>query len=350
MSTTTTPGHLTRAEIFQQPELWPDTFKRVRAANLGAVRAPVLTGAGTSAYAAMAIESAWRGSRAVPSTDLFLHYRDYLEDNGTVVSLARSGDSPESVAVVDKIQRGLPGVRHIALTCNANGKLAKWKGVEAVVFDPRTNDRSLVMTSSYTDLVLGGMTLARPDEVEKALPAMCAGWDKLFASHEEKAKKLAAFKPQRMVVLAGAPLFGAAREATLKVLEMTAGRIVPLPETYLGLRHGPMSFSRDDSLTVCFITSDPKQRRYEYDLVRELRAKKLGRIVALGADVDASLFDEVVTTGASALPDYLRTPADIVFPQLLAFYLSVGLGLDPDNPSPGSVITRVVQGVRIHED
>ena len=73
-------------------------------------------------------------------------------------------------------------------------------------------------------------------------------------------------------------------------------------------------------------------------------------MIGLGAlEEDGALFDAVVRTPASTLPDYLRTPAEIVFPQLLAYELSLRLGLDPDNPSPGGVINRVVQGVRIYE-
>jgi tagatose-6-phosphate ketose/aldose isomerase len=351
MATETQPGRLTHAEIYQQPETWPETVRRVRAAALSPAAAPILTGAGTSAYAAQAVAPAWPGARAVPSTELFLDFQDLLAAGGTVVSLARSGDSPESTAVVEKIQRALPGVRHLAVSCNADGRLARWPGVEAVVLDPRTNDRSLVMTSSFSNLVLGGMCLARPEEVEAVLPGLCAGWERRFAAYESKARALAADLPRRLATLASAPLAGAAREAWLKVLEMTAGRVVPLAETYLGLRHGPMSFLEPDTLVLCFVSSEPARRRYEMDLVRELRAKKLGRLIALGApESDTDVFAAEIYTGASALPDYLRTPAEIVFPQLLAYHLSLRLGLDPDNPSPGSVITRVVQGVRIYAD
>jgi tagatose-6-phosphate ketose/aldose isomerase len=341
---------LTHAEIFQQPETWPETVRRVRAADIRGLAAPVLTGAGTSGYAALAVEAAWPGSRAVPSTELFLDFSSVPAEGGAVVSFARSGDSPESTAVVQKIQRALPRVRHVALTCNAEGKLARWPGVEAIVLDPRTNDRSLVMTSSFSNLVLAGLSLARPGEVEAALPALCAGWETRLTAHDARARALAEQPPRRLVALASAALFGAAREAWLKVLEMTAGRVAPLAETYLGLRHGPMSFLESETLVLCFVSSEPGLRRYEQDLVKELRAKKLGRLIALGRpDIDTGLFDEVISTEASSLPDYLRTPAEIVFPQLLAYHLSLRLGLDPDNPSPGRVITRVVEGVRIYE-
>jgi tagatose-6-phosphate ketose/aldose isomerase len=47
-------------------------------------------------------------------------------------------------------------------------------------------------------------------------------------------------------------------------------------------------------------------------------------------------------------PDEFRTPFEIVIPQLLGYHLSLRQGLNPDNPSPDGVITRVVQGVKIH--
>jgi tagatose-6-phosphate ketose/aldose isomerase len=44
----------------------------------------------------------------------------------------------------------------------------------------------------------------------------------------------------------------------------------------------------------------------------------------------------------------LRTPFEIVAAQLFGYHLSLSKGIDPDNPSPGGVISRVVRGVAIH--
>jgi tagatose-6-phosphate ketose/aldose isomerase len=51
---------------------------------------------------------------------------------------------------------------------------------------------------------------------------------------------------------------------------------------------------------------------------------------------------------APELPDHLRTPFEIVFPQLLAYHLSLAMGLNPDNPSPDGIINRVVNGVTLY--
>ena len=160
------PGAITHGEIFHQPDLWPDTVARVRSAanaSVVAVKRPVLAGAGSSAYAATAIAAAWPGARAIATTDLLLDARTgdvpEIPADGLLISIARSGDSPESVGVVELIRRVRPDVRHLALMCNEQGRLARTNGVSAILLDPRTNNRSLAVTSGYSNLVLAGLAL-----------------------------------------------------------------------------------------------------------------------------------------------------------------------------------------------
>ena len=354
MDTLDTAGSVTRTEIFLQPALWETTLARVREFDLcefdceGCV---VITGAGTSAHAATAVAAAWPGARAIATTDLLTDHEDYFEASGILLSLARSGDSPESVGVVRRIQRLYPVVRHFAITCNSEGRLAHHPGVNVLRLDPRTNDQSLVMTSSFSNLVLAGLAFRHLSELERALPGIAFAAVNSLAGMDGKARGIAARQFSRASILASRPLFGAAREASLKILEMTAGQIPILTETYLGLRHGPMSFLREDTLVLCFLSSSPEIRRYEQDLLAELHAKKLGYVVAITpTELDSVPVDHQIPSIAPGLPDRLRTPFEIVFAQLLGLHLSLRAGLDPDNPSPDGVINRVVQGVRIYED
>jgi tagatose-6-phosphate ketose/aldose isomerase len=346
---TISKGAITHAEILRQPELWLTTAERMRRAPtdwLASAGPVVIAGAGTSAYAASAIAAAWPRATAVPTTDLLLDAPAYFQSASVLISLARSGDSPESMAVVRRIQRQHPDVRHLAITCNPEGELANAPGVEAIVLDPRTNDRGLAMTSAFSNLVLAGLCLRHQREIDLALPAIAARTQAALPLLDRSADAVAQLPFSRMTVLASPPLEAAAREASLKVLEMSAGKIVTLPETFLGLRHGPMCFLRRDSLVLCLHSSSAHKRKYERDLVAELREKNLGHIVAIGWDVGGD--EETVPANAPELPDSLRTPFEIVFPQLLAYRLSLNAGLDPDNPSPDGVITRVVQAVRTY--
>src|SRR5689334_22002217 len=169
-------GAQTWLEIQQQPALWPTTAQRVHEgvarlelqAKLREARA-VITGAGTSAYAAAAVAAAWPGSLAVPSTDLLLETERYTKDSTLLVSMSRSGDSPESMAVVDRVHRLCPAIWHLAITCNSQGALATSPLVKAITLDPRTNDQSLVMTSSFSNLLLAGLCLTKSDLMESAI-------------------------------------------------------------------------------------------------------------------------------------------------------------------------------------
>jgi tagatose-6-phosphate ketose/aldose isomerase len=111
-----------------------------------------------------------------------------------------------------------------------------------------------------------------------------------------------------------------------------------------------MSFLREDTIVLCVVSSDPLTCEYEADLVRELHSKGLGRVVAAGAsDFAADAGAMHVPSLAAELPDHLRTPFEVVFAQILGYYLSLKAGLNPDQPSPDGVIARVVPEFRIYE-
>ena len=130
---------------------------------------------GTSAYAALAVADAWPGARAIPTTDLLLKSGAEVKtampsfpDGGLLISLARSGDSPESVGVVERMRTLFPTVKHLAIVCNAEGRLAHTAGIPVICLDPRTNDRSLAMTGSFSNLVLGGLCLLHHKQMGKS--------------------------------------------------------------------------------------------------------------------------------------------------------------------------------------
>ena len=124
-------------------------------------------------------------------------------------------------------------------------------------------------------------------------------------------------------------------------------------ESYLGLRHGPMSAVDDDSLVVAFLSSDPMVRAYEVDLICELEHKQLGqRRVIVGPGVPgrapqgaATLLSTSTAVGGARR---WRPPVlDVLVGQLLAFFRCRHERLRPDSPYDG-VISRVVESFPIH--
>ena len=163
-------------------------------------RAAVICGAGTSAYASSGVAASWMNATAIPTTDLLLYSKQDLfrlvpafVSNGVLVSIARSGNSPESVGVIKRIQQMFPGVAHLAITCNEEGEMLQLPGVNPLVLDPRTNDRSLVMTSSFSNLLLAGMLIGQSDPLKAALPGIAAAVNGAFAEFDALGRKVAPF-------------------------------------------------------------------------------------------------------------------------------------------------------------
>jgi tagatose-6-phosphate ketose/aldose isomerase len=364
----------TLREICQQPVTWLETASAVlgrtqdlddTVAGVGAV---VLTGSGSSLYAgecvAPCLQSTLRLPVAAVAAGLILtHPEVCLPPSGPflVVSLARSGDSPESRGVVDWLLECRPQARHLFITCNRLGSLATSyravPGVSAFVLDEKTHDRSLAMTSSFTNLVLAARGLGAPRDprrCEARARELARAGARLLLERGDALAAAARGGFGSVAFLGSGCRLGSAREAALKMLELNAGEVWTMAESFLGLRHGPMSAVRRDTLIVAFLSSDPVVRAYEADLLRELDQKSLGaQRVLVGCAVPDDLAsrpdDLVVDCGEEApLADEDLTVVDAVVGQLLGFFRCLAAGHRPDSPSAEGVITRVVENFEIH--
>jgi tagatose-6-phosphate ketose/aldose isomerase len=274
------------------------------------------------------------------------------------ISLARSGDSPESTAVVDQVLAGRPACRHLIISCNGAGRLATRyagrPGVARLILDDRTCDRSLVMTSSFTNMVLAAHVLASLDDPASYLARVdhIAAAGRSLLDRSDVLAAAARGPYQSAVFLGSGSRLGAAREAALKMLEMTAGRVAATADTFLGLRHGPMSGVHEDTLVVCFLASDPVTRSYELDLIRELNRKRLGARLIVGEHVppDVVRHDDLVLDcrGLARAGDDLATVTDAMAGQVLALFRCLSMGLRPDAPSTTNVISRVVEDFALY--
>jgi tagatose-6-phosphate ketose/aldose isomerase len=329
----------------------------------------LLVGAGTSDFVGKSLErlldQRWqRPVRAVASTELLTGMDEWVrpEESALCISFSRSGDSSEGVAVMEEMMHRFGRVAHLVITCNADGAMAKLvqgrAGAYALVLDPATNDRGLAMTSSFSNMVVAGQALGYLDHLDEyaaSLQQLTANAQSLLPRAADAAAKLAKSGFKRVCFLGSGALMATAAESALKVQELTAGRIFTMSQSFLGLRHGPLSFLDRKTLVVAYLASDELTRLYETDLLRELSDKKLGATTAVigfalprevlgSADVALELGD-----GArKAPPDALRPPLDVIFGQLLGLFCSLEAGLKPDTPSPSGAISRVVSHVRIH--
>jgi tagatose-6-phosphate ketose/aldose isomerase len=80
-----------------------------------------------------------------------------------------------------------------------------------------------------------------PDRYREVGEHLSAIASDVIHSHFGRLAELAKAPFRRVLFLGSGSHFAGAREAALKMLEMTTGRVSTMGESNLGLRHGPMS-------------------------------------------------------------------------------------------------------------
>ena len=374
-------------EIHQQPAMWRKELKALLAAKaevsafMHKYLTPdtdiVLTGAGTSAFIGDALcpvmRGMWRNVRSVPTTDIVTHAKYLLDKERPLllVSFARSGNSPESVAAVNLANKVCKNVAHVYITCNKNGKLAQQakangEGLEAKVennillllLPEETDDKSLAMTSSFSTMLLTCLMLGHIDTLDKDVEMIektAKNAEAVIAEYEEKLKEIASRPFERGVFLGSGALKGIAEECHLKLQELTDGAVVCKYDSFLGFRHGPKAVVNSKSIVVYLMTDQEEVQRYERDLVKQVDANNtpVAQIIVIAGrapelpDVKADLV--VRMPYGYAENDFYGIVPFVVVGQLLGFYASKAHGLNPDAPSVSGNIHRVVEGVTIYE-
>jgi tagatose-6-phosphate ketose/aldose isomerase len=360
-------GGATILEIGQQPDAWREVAAAVGPAA-DEFLAPllqrsglriVLTGAGSSAFIGDIAAPALRRNvshrvEAIATTDIVAKPLDYLEPTTPtlLVSFGRSGNSPESLATTALADALVDEVWHLVVTCDPNGALGRAHAGRprslVLAMPERTNDTGFAMTSSLTSMLLACLVLLGPTDTDDARALADAAQHVLDLQPDIRG--LAQNKKQRFVYLGSGPLQGLARESALKLLELTAGEVVTYFDSPLGFRHGPKSVLDADTLVVVFVSTDPYTRRYDLDIIAEIRAQ-LGQdaVTVLSAQpIPESHGPAIVIPGLDGLDDSVVALPYLVFAQCLALFTSLECAKTPDNPFPSGEVSRVVQGVTIY--
>jgi tagatose-6-phosphate ketose/aldose isomerase len=390
-------------EIFSQPKLWKETYEAVLTQKDGIASflneayqirniQILLVGAGSSAFIGEILQYSFHKHtglpvKAVPTTDLVTHPKNFFQPQLPIllVSFARSGDSPESLAAVELAESLNENVYHLVISCNPYGNLVKkvsgFKKSFTILL-PAANDQALAMTSSFTCMTLAGLLIADITRIEANgahVKQLIALGKNILKEHDVELDGVAKLDFNRIVFLGSGPLKGAARESHLKVTELTDGHIVCQYDSFLGFRHGPKAIIDESTLLIYLFSNDPYVAKYEADLVRSINATDdfaysigIGQNAELHSDLelDLHIYPGVSGGGISSggnsasgvsgggissngisdgeLPDDFFAICGVLPAQILGYYKSMALGLTPDSPSKNGGIHRIVQGVTIY--
>ena len=359
----------TYTEILNQADTWLEVYnlyeKRKKdienfLKKVGKDCKVIFTGAGTSEYVGnIALDYLKTHGEfefeSVATTDLvsapYLHFEK--NQKTLLVSFARSGNSPESLAAVKLGKQIVDDFYNLPITCAKEGKLAqalKDDENSYVFLEPEiTNDKGFAMTNSFSSMLLATLLIFdTKTKNKKEIVEKISKLGKEIYNNLEEIENLVNFDFNRVVYLGSGPLGKLTKEARLKILELTAGEVATLWESSMGFRHGPKSFVDENTLVISFVSSNPYTRLYDLDILDEIAndkiAKKIIGISNSKLDRDYELIFE-----DDGLDDVYLCPAYIIIGQIIALVTSLRVGNTPDNPSRTHTVNRVVKGVTIHD-
>lgn len=368
----------TKKEIEGQPDLWIKTIKQLKEnESIKSFLCPllekphlniILTGAGSSAFIGESVQHLFHmksgvNVNAISTTTLVTHFKEFVDPEIPLllVSFARSGNSPESNAAVDIAENLYPEVYHIAITCNEEGKLAhrinELENGLTITLPPESEDLGLAMTGSFTSMILTASYLTeynKKNGQDILIDEIAQSAKKVIKDCSATLKQISFDSFDRIVFLGSGPLEGIAKESHLKVQELTDGQVVGKFDSFLGFRHGPKAVVNENTVLVFLFSSDKDVFRYEKDLAEQILEDGIAKYcigVFCNAEQANSLDLEhsiIYPLHEAAQKSSYNTILYVIPAQIIGYYKSLSLGLNPDSPSENNAISRVVQGVTIY--
>ena len=334
-------GQHTYKEITSQTDAWADAleaFAAMKDAMMAAWQAYkpdqiIVTGCGSTHYLSQTAAELLQQltavpTRAYPASELLLSANTAWLDapNTLMIAFSRSGTTTETLEAV-KGFRKRNGRFLWTITCYPKSPLAK---ASDLVFPIESGqEQSVAQTRSFASMLLMAQLIAATLGGKDTMPAqqLPARGQALITQTEALMADIARREDiDRFYFLGSGPQLGIANEAMLKMTEMSLSFNGAFH--FMEFRHGPMSMATENALIIGLVS--PGTWLHEGQVLREMRA--LGaQTLALNPTIE--LLD---TTWKIQLPvDFPAWLLPLLYLpplQMLAYFRSMGKGLNPDNP------------------
>jgi glucosamine--fructose-6-phosphate aminotransferase (isomerizing) len=341
----------TLEEIERQPATWKKTVEVVEKARQNLLQffnkvdpeEVLFIGCGTSYYISIAaaltfMEVTGISAKAVPASEIFLKPKAVIPKNKRVLVIgsSRSGATTEVVRALEYVKRNQLAVT-LSVTAYPESDMVKQSTYSIKL--PHVQERSVVMTSSFTNILLALYYVAgvvgKDEQFIRELGSLYAvGEEVMEHAHligKQVGRKLGY---EHFIFLGLGAYYGLACEGTLKLKEMT--QVFCEAFNPLEFRHGPISVLNEKCAVI--LLNQSVMADYEVSVVDDVR--KFGAsTVVLGESLQGfkNDLDVEVKEGFS---DKSRGILYLPYLQLIAYYRTLELGLNPDQPRN---LTQVVE-------
>jgi glucosamine--fructose-6-phosphate aminotransferase (isomerizing) len=282
-------------------------------------------------------------TNALPSSE-FIYYKPlYIKKDSLLIFLSRSGETTETVKALRYANK--LGLETLAISNTPNSSLAK----EAKNFIDINagEEKSVVMTKTFSASILILQILAFRigmlkrnkntkkflNEIEK-LPNYAK---QLIEKEEEIIKRAEKYNDYKIIFLGSGPNYPISLESSLKLRETS----YLMTEAFhvLEFRHGPMA-EVDEKTLIIIIAPKGIDKKIFIDLMKDIKNKN-GEILSI-TNIKEILEESTISIN---LPEKILeeiSPSISIIPnQLLAYYISIGKGYDPDNPRHLSKVVKL---------
>ncbi len=340
------PGSDTWNEILSQGYVWQTVLQELDqnavveqiVARNQTEKEWIFVGCGSSHYLAETAAACWalltgQRTRAIPASEVFL-FPALVQAKGAeaqAVVISRSGRTSEAVRAAEVLSRKFR-VPTLGMTCAKGAALEQVCDCSIVL--QAADEKSMVMTRSFTSMLIALQCLAArsagsfqfvselrraAEHVSRQIQPLAQLIESFAATHSFR----------DYVFLGQGPLHGIAREASLKVTEMSCSYSQFFHS--LEFRHGPKAIAGPETCLTFFLSETGREA--ELEVLTEM--KDLGALtIAICNQADKTVMrvsDLVVTTGLDG-PELTHIAPFTVSAQLLGFFTGIQKGLNPDQP------------------
>lgn len=302
--------------------------------NEDAVDIVLFTGCGTSFYLAIAAARYYQSATgevavAVPASELFLHTDTHILSNKkyNIIGISRSGTTSEIIMALEHLN-GSENIRTMAVTCNGDTPMAEVANEVIALND--ISEKSVVMTQSFSNMLyalqLYAAKISQRVELMNQLEKIPALVKTALGNGEQLKQVTEDLTKKRFIFLGSGAYNGLAKEATLKLKEMTQTEC----ESYSNLefRHGPISIV--DEATVVILFTQKETKDFDQALIKDIQ--KLGGFVGVIGIASADLEADLIIRLSEEIDDLNRLVEVVPYFQLLAYQRAIFKGYDPDKP------------------
>lgn len=333
------------AEIQDQPRLWGEVLTTaagrqqelqtwLKSNNFGQV---LFIGSGDAYAVAMSAASIMQlvsglNTVAMPSSEiLYLRRPPYDSRIKTlVVALSADGETPDTIWALEKLRK-LHSTCQAICVSGAPGHLAGFGHKQFIIENSLEEGPVATRCPSAMMLVCMLLTawLSGKDVFLKELEKVPQAVD--FRAVQDQLKSISAIRPQPLHItfLGSGPYLGVAAHASLKMRQMAA--IGSEYQPLLEFRHGHYSWMTNQTMAVSLVSDTFRDAELKTTtLLAATRAQRA--LIAEQLDMQAQMRVEHSVVLKSGLSEISRILVMYPVVQLMAFYLSIAKGVNPDKP------------------